>query len=103
MRAMTAPPAERDLAAMRAEIDAIDHALLDLIARRRALVSELFAYKHAHELPLIDPRREEDLLAERRAYAAHLGVPLELTETIFRAILDGSHAHAEPAAARPSL
>jgi chorismate mutase len=96
------PPAFRDLAAMRADIDAVDHALLDLVAKRQALVIELFAYKRRQALPLIDPRREEELVLERRAYAARLGLPPPLAEAIFRAILDGSHAHAEPAADRPS-
>jgi chorismate mutase/prephenate dehydrogenase len=85
------PPTGRDLAAMRAEIDAIDHALLELVARRRALVAEMFLDKQRRGAALIDPDRERELIAERRACAERLGVPPELSERVFRAILDGSH------------
>jgi chorismate mutase-like protein len=78
----------------RARIDAIDRALLELVARRRALVAELFIAKRRLNLPLIDPERERALLADRRASADRLGVPPDLAERIFQAILDASHAAA---------
>ena len=78
----------------RAELDAIDRAILELVARRRALVAELFAEKRRRALPLIDPARERTLLNERRSSAERLGVPPDLAERIFQAILDGSHAEA---------
>lgn len=87
-------PRGRDLGAMRAEIDALDRALLELVGRRRALVAELFAYKRRLGLALIDEAREQDLLADRRAYAARAGVPEDVAEAIIRAILDASHAQA---------
>ncbi|NUQ74008.1 MAG: chorismate mutase [Polyangiaceae bacterium] len=92
---MTDPSvADRHLLERRARIDAIDRALLELVARRRALVADLFLVKHRHHLPLIDPARESTLLEERRAAAERLGVPADLAEHIFQAILDASHAAA---------
>jgi chorismate mutase/prephenate dehydrogenase len=84
--------ADRDLLERRAEIDAIDQALIELVARRRALVADLFEVKRRHRLPLIDPDRERALLAARRASAERLGVPVDLADRIFQAILDASHA-----------
>jgi chorismate mutase-like protein len=82
-------------AAMRASIDAVDHALLNLLAERRALVSALFALKERQGIPLVDATREEHLLAERCAFAEARGVPPALAERVFRAILDSSHDAAE--------
>lgn len=89
---MSAPPPE--IQASRAAIDALDHALVELLARRRALVATIFEAKRALALPLVDPAREEALLEDRRAQAAALGVPPELAEAIFRLVLEDSHAAA---------
>lgn len=93
MSDQAAPPAV--LAAARASIDAVDHALVELLARRRALVAELFAQKQRLGLPLVDPAREARLLAERAAFAEERGVPAALAERIMRAILEASHDEAE--------
>jgi len=85
------PESTDNLTAMRAAIDALDHALVDLLAERRALVFKLFAYKLRRGLPLIDREREEALLAERAVFAQARGVPHGLTERVFRAVLDASH------------
>ncbi|MDI1444597.1 chorismate mutase [Polyangium sp. 6x1] len=84
------PPAE--VSETRRALDELDHALLDLVARRRALVGAFFVKKRALGLPLVDPSREAELLADRRAYAERLGVPAELAEVIFRAILEDSRS-----------
>jgi chorismate mutase/prephenate dehydrogenase len=89
--------ADRYLLEKRARIDAFDRAILEIVARRRALVAELFIAKRRHNLPLIDPARESALLADRRALAERLGVPPDLAERLFQAILDSSHAEAAAA------
>src|SRR3954463_9353932 len=88
-----APP---DVALARAAIDEVDHALIELCARRRSIVLALFARKRELGLPLIDPAREADLIDDRRAFAARIGVPADLVERIFRALLDDSHAEISP-------
>jgi chorismate mutase/prephenate dehydrogenase len=87
---MSAPPPE--IAAMRQAIDEVDHALLELVARRRALVGEVFARKRALGVPLVDAAREAELVRERRAFAEGLGVPGELAERLLHVLLDDSHA-----------
>lgn len=85
---MSAPP---EVVLSRRTIDEIDHALLELLARRRTIVRDLFAKKRALGLPLSDPEREAQLIEERRAHGATLGVPAEFVEVIFRSILADSH------------
>ena len=89
-RRMAVPPVE--VALSRGIIDDIDHAILELLARRRAVVKSLFAKKQALGVPLLDPKRESELIAERCAYARSLGVSPEFVEVIFRKVLDDSHA-----------
>jgi chorismate mutase / prephenate dehydrogenase len=85
-----------EIAAMRAAIDEVDHAILALCAQRRSIVADLYALKARAGLPLLDPGREAELLAERRAFAERLGVPRELAAQIVRALLDASHAQMLP-------
>ncbi len=88
------PSVELDLAALRMGIDDVDLALLEMIARRRALVAELFEHKRAAGVPLLDPERERALLAARRVAAERLGVPADLAGRIFEILLEGSRAQA---------
>jgi chorismate mutase-like protein len=89
LRRMTALPAE--IVASRGAIDEIDHTIVELLARRRGLVADLFVHKRAFGLPMLDPARETALIDERCAYAERLGIPAEFVEVVFRAVLDDSH------------
>ncbi|MBI4954650.1 MAG: chorismate mutase [Myxococcales bacterium] len=86
-----APPT---LASLRASLDVLDHALVDLLAERRARVRELFALKRREGLPLYDPVREAALIADRLERGAEHGVPPELVLAVFRAILQTSRDEA---------
>src|SRR5690242_7032766 len=83
------------LAAMRGSIDDVDHALVELLARRRALVAEIYSHKQRLGLPLLDRGREARLLAERAAFAEAHGVLAALATRVMQAILDASHEQAE--------
>lgn len=72
---------------LRARIDGVDHEILDLLARRMALVSELAAHKRASGLRVRDERREAQVLADRRARAQYLGLSTDLVESLFRLIM----------------
>jgi len=89
LRPMAAPPHEVVLS--RRTIDEIDHQIIELLARRREIVRELFTKKRALGLPLVDPTRESELLEERAAYARSLGFPPEIVEVVFREVLADSH------------
>lgn len=76
---------------MRAAIDDVDHALIELVAKRRSIVLALVSSKLGLGLPLVDPAREAALLADRRAFAGARGVPPDLAETLVLALLSDSH------------
>lgn len=55
-----------DLARLRSEITLIDEKLLDLLSERMKISKSVALYKKAHDLPVFDPKREEEIL---RAYS----------------------------------
>ncbi len=77
----------RPLPVLRAMIDALDHDLLHLLARRNALVGEVAQYKREHGLEIRDFTRERELLDDRRGRATHLGLSAEMIESMFRLML----------------
>jgi chorismate mutase len=87
-----APGPETSLAALRAEIDAIDDALHDLVMRRAAVVARLAAsrVKGDDAIPL-RPGREASIL--RRLLARHSGpLPAAALVRLWREILSASNA-----------
>ncbi len=78
---------KRALPVLRALIDALDHDLLQLVARRNAIVSEIAEYKREHQVPIRDHAREDEIITDRRARATPLGLSPEVIESIFRVIL----------------
>ena len=63
---------------LRAELDALNREILLRLERRAELVHEVGAIKEAHDLPLHDPRREEEMLrgliAEAKGHLAESDV-----------------------------
>ncbi|MBL0889164.1 MAG: bifunctional chorismate mutase/prephenate dehydrogenase [Gemmatimonadaceae bacterium] len=87
----SAPP--RTLSVLRAMIDALDRDLLQILARRMALVAEVAAYKRAHGVRIRDAQREQDVLRDRHERALELGLPAGEIESIFRVLLRSSRDH----------
>jgi prephenate dehydrogenase/chorismate mutase len=71
-------------------IDALDRDILQIAARRMALVAEIAAYKREHGLRIRDPRREREVLDDRARVAEELGLPRGEIESIFRLLLRAS-------------
>ncbi len=74
-------------------IDALDRDLLQIMARRMALVADVAAYKRAHGVRIRDAQRERDVLDDRRDRARELGLPVGEIESIFRVLLRSSRDH----------
>lgn len=74
-------------------IDALDRDLLQILARRMALVAEVAAYKRQHGIRIRDPQREQDVLRDRHERAVELGLPPGEIESIFRVLLRSSRDH----------
>lgn len=87
----TSPP--RPLPVLRAMVDALDHDLLQLLARRMSLVGEIADYKRHHGLRIRDLQRERDVLDDRRQMAEELGLPSGEIESVFRVLLRASREH----------
>ncbi|TDQ59003.1 chorismate mutase [Mesocricetibacter intestinalis] len=81
------------LASLRAEIDHLDHALLELFAKRLALVKKVGEVKRQHGLPLYVPDREADMLAARRREAEQMGISADLIEDVLRRLMRESYQH----------
>ncbi|WP_075183562.1 bifunctional chorismate mutase/prephenate dehydrogenase [Pantoea sp. 1.19] len=81
-----------ELTALRDQIDEVDKTLLDLLARRLALVAEVGEVKSRYGLPIYVPEREASMLASRRDEAAALGVPPDLIEDVLRRIMRESYS-----------
>ncbi|MTH48424.1 bifunctional chorismate mutase/prephenate dehydrogenase [Intestinirhabdus alba] len=81
-----------ELSALREQIDEVDKALLDLLARRLELVAEVGEVKSRHGLPIYVPEREASMLASRRAEAESLGVPPDLIEDVLRRVMRESYS-----------
>lgn len=76
-----------DLDSLRAELDAVDTSLVDLIARRLEIVGEVGAAKARTDAPVRDPERERAVLDGVEAVAVERGVSGELVRRIFREII----------------
>lgn len=81
------PLAARPLPYLRAMIDMIDRDILQLMARRMAIVGEVAAFKREHSVRIRDLERERDLLSDRADRAERLGLPPGVIESIFRLVL----------------
>jgi chorismate mutase/prephenate dehydrogenase len=80
-------PRIRPLPVLRAMIDAIDHDILQLLARRYGLVADIAEYKREHRLPIRDLVREREIISDRRQRGQGLGLNPELIEGMFRLVL----------------
>lgn len=81
-----------ELTALRDQIDEVDKALLDLLAKRLSLVAEVGEVKSRYGLPIYVPEREASMLASRRREAELLGVPPDLIEDVLRRVMRESYA-----------
>jgi chorismate mutase/prephenate dehydrogenase len=86
-------PKGPSLEALRGEIDAIDRDILTLLARRLGVVTQLAAVKRDQGVRVRDPKRERDIIGDRRTRAEQLGLSAELIESIFRLIMWASRDH----------
>lgn len=81
-----------ELTALRDQIDEVDKGLLQLLARRLDLVSQVGEVKSRHGLPVYVPQREASMLASRRHEASLLGVPPDLIEDVLRRVMRESYS-----------
>lgn len=78
---------ETALKELRNKIDAVDEAVVELLAERQKVVDRVVALKKAHNLPVRHPAREEDLISKRRQQGAASELDPDFIEDIYRTII----------------
>jgi isochorismate pyruvate lyase len=79
---------EAVLAPLRAKIDAVDSALVSLLAERMALVRAVVEEKARVGLPARLDGRVEEVVAHVREQAEAAGCPPHLAETVWRTMIE---------------
>lgn len=77
----------KNLTAMRAEIDAIDNQIIDLLGQRFELTEKVGVYKADHALPAADSDREQTQYLNYRQLAEKHGISATLVTNIFKSII----------------
>ena len=77
----------RDMNEVRAEIDRIDAALVDVIAERFGYVERAWQIKLAEKGAANVPWRNQQVIDKVRARAAEAGVPPDLCEALWRQMI----------------
>lgn len=75
------------VAALRAQIDEVDDAIVGLLAARATLVAALWKAKAEAGVDVRDPEREEAVFARLRAAAATAGLDPGAVDEVFRGIV----------------
>ncbi|AKC60352.1 bifunctional chorismate mutase/prephenate dehydrogenase [Blochmannia endosymbiont of Camponotus (Colobopsis) obliquus] len=81
----------QELDVLRNKIDELDKSLLDLLAQRLLLVTQIGELKSRYGLLIHAPDREEVMLSSRRKEAIELGISPDLIEDILRRIIRESY------------
>ena len=70
----------------REDIDALDEALLKIVAQRFAIVKKIGVYKKANAMPVLDPERKRQVLDAFEANARRLGLDVEFAQKLYELI-----------------
>jgi len=81
---------QQSLSDLRAELDAIDGELVDMAARRQAIVAEIGRLKRHHRQPTRDYSREREVREQARARAQARGLDPDLGESLVGAMIEAS-------------
>lgn len=79
-----------DLVDLRREIDSIDNELLELLAKRMRISSEIGTYKKEHGIAVLQTGRYNEILEKRIASGERLGMSREFIRTFLEAIHEES-------------
>lgn len=76
----------QDMSEVRAEIDRVDMALVDLLAERWSYVDRAWVFKRSPEEASV-PWRNREVIEKVRAHAEQSGMPPEMAEALWRMII----------------
>ncbi len=84
-----------DLESLRKQLGAIDRQIIDLLARRQEISSEVGRHKHEAGIPTRDFAQEVRVVGRAREQAEKAGLPGDLAEGIVRLLIDASLSRQE--------
>lgn len=76
---------------LRAELDALDHELVDVARRRLDVVARIGAVKAEQGRAVFDRTRERAVLQRARQNATQAGLPADVGETLVRTLVEAGH------------
>jgi len=79
---------ELDLDDIRARLDVVDRALVDVLAERSRLISEVIGYKRAHGMAVVDRQREDAMLDAIEQLARGRDLDPRIARRVLRAVID---------------
>ena len=79
---------ELDLDDIRARLDVVDGDLVEVLAERSRLITEVIGYKRAHGLAVVDRSREDAMLDAVEDTARSRGLDPRIARHILRAVID---------------
>lgn len=80
-----------ELSDLRSRIDAIDRAIVELLADRMDVCRDVAELKESNGTAVIQPARVREVLATRRQWAIDAGVEPDFAEQLFRTLLAETH------------
>ena len=75
---------------IRSQIDNIDREIIHLLGKRKRLIIKIAEFKKIHNLPIRDPKREEEVMNQLEIMAEKEGLNPEYIKPIFEVILKWS-------------
>ena len=78
------------LTALRHQIDEIDNALIEQLAKRMRLSREIGQYKKEHDMTIVQTGRYNEILDKRGAQGVLCGMSSDFMKTVFEAIHEES-------------
>ncbi len=76
---------------LRKKLDEVDKELVDVIAKRIAIIPEVAEVKKEEGIPRSDPEREKRILEAKRELAEEKGISPDVVEDIFQRLIQESH------------
>jgi chorismate mutase len=76
------------LADIRQELDVIDVALVEILARRSQRIIEVIRYKRAHSMSVVDRSREDEMLDHIEVVARSKDLDPRVARHVLRAVID---------------
>lgn len=72
----------------RTELDALDVALVRLLARRSQVILDVIRYKRANSMAVVDRGREDQMLASIELVASSEGLDPRIARQVLRSVID---------------